>query len=161
MHNLCPAPRIRDPLQLIPPAPDDQGRDNPEGLFGRRDERSDRQQRILLVEDEFLLSMVLAEDLQAAGYEVVGPCATVEGAMDAVQSELFEGAILDINLRGELIYPVAEELLRRRIPFLFLTGYSHSNIPERFRAHPRLAKPAASTAILREVDNILRVNRLT
>ena len=159
MHNSYPVPRIRDPFQLIPTAPVGQGSDDPEDVFGRRDSRRATQQRLLLVEDEFLLSTVLAADLQAAGYEVLGPCATVSAAMDAVQSKAFDGAILDINLKGELVYPVAEELERRRIPFMFLSGYALANMPERFRAHPRLPKPTDLTVILREVQNLLRAKR--
>jgi DNA-binding response OmpR family regulator len=106
---------------------------------------------VLLVEDEFLLSAVLSADLQEAGYDVLGPYATVAAAMNAVQSLSFDCAILDINLRGELVYPVAEELARRRIPFIFLSGYAPINMPERFRGHARLTKPADSTALLREV----------
>ena len=160
MHNSYPAPRIQAPLRLIPTAPDGQGNDNPEDVSGRRDARRDTQQRVLLVEDEFLLSVVLKAELRAAGYDVLGPCATVAAAMEAVQSESFDGAILDINLKGELVYPVAEELVRRRIPFMFLSGYALINMPERFRAHRRLAKPADSTAVLREVQNMLRANPL-
>jgi len=110
---------------------------------------------VLLVEDEFLLSAVLSADLQEAGYDVLGPCATVAAAMNAVQSEPFDGAILDINLRGELVYPVAEELARRRIPFLFLSGYAAINMPENFRGHARLAKPTAAMVVLREVRVML------
>jgi DNA-binding response OmpR family regulator len=155
MHNPYPARRIRDPLQLIPPAAVGHGSDDPD-VSGRQDARRDTQQRVLLVEDEFLLSLVLAADLRAAGYDVLGPCATVAAAMEAAQSESFDGAILDINLKGQLVYPVAEELARRRIPFMFLSGYAHSNMPEPFRARPYLPKPTDSTVVLHEVQNMLR-----
>ena len=62
-------------------------------------------------------------------------------AMKAAQREPFDFAILDINLGGTLVYPLADHLLTRRIPFLFLTGYSLANLPERFRHVTRLNKP--------------------
>jgi len=98
---------------------------------------------------------VLAADLQGAGYDVVGPYATVATAMAAIQSERFDAAILDINLKGEFVYPVAQELARRGIPFMFLSGYALINIPEGFRGYPRLPKPANSTDLLRAVQNML------
>ena len=156
MHNPYPAPRIRDQFQLIPPAAGGQGSGKPEYLVGRRAEQRDTNQRVLVVEDEFLLSAVLSAELQEAGYDVLGPCATVAAAMEAVQSEAFDGAILDINLKGELVYPVAEELAQRRIPFMFLSGYAIVNMPESFRGHARLAKPADPTALLREVRKMLQ-----
>lgn len=159
MHDTYPAPRIRDPFQLIPPATG-QGSDKPEDELGRRDGRHDTRLRVLLVEDEFLLSLVLAADLRAAGYDVLGPCATIVAAMEAARSESFDGAILDINLKGQLVYPVAEELARRRIPFMFLSGYPLISIPEPFRSRPRLPKPADSTVVLHAVQNMLRANRV-
>src|SRR5262245_26712100 len=155
MHHPYPAPRIRDPFRLIPPVAGDHGGDQPEDLAGLRGEQDDTQQRVLLVEDEFLLSAVLTADLRGAGYDVLGPFATVGSAMAAVQSETFDGAILDINLKGELVYPVAEELARRRVPFMFLSGYARINMPEAFRAYPRLPKPANPTDLLRGVHNML------
>jgi DNA-binding response OmpR family regulator len=160
MHDTDPAPRIRDPFQLIPPAAGCQGSDDPDEILGRREERRETKQRVLLVEDEFLLSTVLAADLRAAGYDVLGPCATVTAAMEAAQSESFDGAILDINLKGQLVYPVAEELARRRIPFMFLSGYALISMPEPFRARPCLPKPTDSTVVLHEVQNMLRANRV-
>jgi len=156
MHNHYPAPRTRDPVELIPPVAVGRDSGNPEELAGRRGEQRDTHKRVLLVEDEFLLSAVLSADLQEAGYDVLGPCATVAAAMDAVQSESLDGAILDINLRGELVYPVAEELARRRIPFMFLSGYAVINMPESFRGHTRLAKPAELPVLLREIQKMLR-----
>jgi DNA-binding response OmpR family regulator len=155
MHDTYPARRIRAPLRLIPPAAH-QGTDDPQDVLSRLDARRDTQQRVLLVEDEFLLSMLLAEELRAAGLDVLGPCATLAAAMDAAKSESFDGAILDINLKGQLVYPVAEELARRQIPFMFLSGYGQINMPESFRARPCLRKPADSTVVLDAVQNMLR-----
>jgi DNA-binding response OmpR family regulator len=112
--------------------------------------------RVLVVEDEFLLSTLLEQDLRDAGYDVIGPYFSLSTAMAAAQSELFDVAILDINLRGELVYPVAEELARRKIPFLFLSGYALANMPQEFRTYPRLAKPTDLKSLLRTVATVLR-----
>jgi CheY-like chemotaxis protein len=156
MFHPYPPPRIRNPFRLIPPVASGAGGDGPEDATRRSGESRDAQQRVLVVEDEFLISTVLAADLQAAGYGVLGPCTTVAAAMEAVQSQSFDAAILDINLKGELVYPVAEELARRRIPFLFLSGYALVNMPERFRSYPRLAKPAEWSILLREIQSMVR-----
>jgi DNA-binding response OmpR family regulator len=155
MHNSYTPPRIQDPIRLIPPVAGGWEGDKTEDSAGRRAERRDAQQRLLLAEDEFLLAVVLEADLRAAGYEIAGPYSTVAAAMAALRSESFDGAVLDINLRGQLVYPVAEELARRRIPFMFLSGYALINIPEGFRAYARLPKPADPTVLLREVRNML------
>jgi len=132
------------------------GDSNPDDLVERQNEQPDARKRVLLVEDEFLLSAVLSADLQESGFDVLGPFATVAAAMDAVQSESFDCAILDINLRGELVYPLAEELARQGIPFLFLSGYEAINVPQSFRGHARLAKPADPAILLRAVQTLLR-----
>jgi DNA-binding response OmpR family regulator len=125
-------------------------------LAEREQEQTDARRRILVVEDEFLLSAVLSADLQDAGYEVLGPFASLNRAMEAVEADSFDGAILDINLKGELVYPLAEVLIRQGIPFLFLSGYEAKTIPESFRGCARLAKPAEPAAILHAVQTMLR-----
>jgi hypothetical protein len=77
------------------------------------------------------------------------------GWTDITAITAMTGAILDINLKGQLVYPLAAELARRRVPFMFLSGYALINMPEAFRAYPRLAKPANSKDILRGVQNML------
>lgn len=96
---------------------------------------------ILLVEDEFLLALQLEELLQSRGGTVRGPYRTLDDAMKAAQREQFDFAILDINLSGTMVYPLADQLLARGIPFVFLTGYSQANLPEQFHGVTRLNKP--------------------
>ena len=151
-----PPSGIRDPLRLIVPIASGQGDGDEDAASRKACGQRTPQLRLLIVEDEFLLSTVLAADLRAAGYDVLGPYPTLAAALAAVQSETFDAAILDINLKGQLVYPVAEELVRRHIPFLFLSGYALVNMPERFRAYPRIAKPADGTMLLRAVQNMLR-----
>lgn len=117
--------------------------------------------RILAVEDEFLLSVVLQEDLRAAGYAVVGPFGTLAQAQDALRRESFDFAVLDINLGGTMVYPLAEELQARGTPFLFLTGYARTDMPERFANVPRLSKPYDSRVLLREIERSLAARAQT
>jgi CheY-like chemotaxis protein len=80
--------------------------------------------RVLLVEDEFLIAEDLASVLSAAGATVVGPAYTVAGALSLIESgDALDGAVLDVNLKGEAVFPVADALLSRSIPFVFTTGY--------------------------------------
>src|SRR3954449_5280792 len=96
---------------------------------------------ILIVEDEFLLALQLEEMLQSRGATVLGPYRRLEDALKAAERDSFDFALLDINLSGTMVYPLADHLLARGNPFLFLTGYSLPNLPERFRGVTRLNKP--------------------
>jgi DNA-binding response OmpR family regulator len=104
--------------------------------------------QVLVVEDEYLLADNLRHDLQNAGCLVVGPFRRLAQARQAANECVFDCAILDINLAGELVYPLADQLTARNTPFLFLTGYSQANMPERFRACPRVPKPYSRTELL-------------
>jgi len=79
--------------------------------------------RILLVEDEILIAMSMVQTLGYLDFDVIGPFATVKDALAAVECEAIDAAILDINLAGEMVYPVATELQARSVPFVFMTGY--------------------------------------
>ncbi|MGH6865579.1 MAG: response regulator [Methyloceanibacter sp.] len=109
--------------------------------------------RILVVEDEFLVAMVLEHDLRAVGYAIVGPFNSLTSAMEAMCVETYDLAILDINLNGEMVYPLAEELDTRGIPLIFLSGYGPAHFPERLRSLPRVSKPYD----LRELVNRIAV----
>jgi CheY-like chemotaxis protein len=97
--------------------------------------------RILLVEDEAMVAMIIEDTLSDLGCEVVGPMSSVEQGLAAVASERVDGAFLDVNLRGRLVYPVAEALAARGVPFAFVTGYGEQGIDARFRGVPVLTKP--------------------
>jgi DNA-binding response OmpR family regulator len=97
--------------------------------------------RIILVEDEFLLAKSLEEDLRSEAASVVGVYAGLAPATLASRQQDFDVAILDVNLAAEMVYPLADELAGRRKPFVLLTGYGASNLPERFRHKPRVTKP--------------------
>jgi CheY-like chemotaxis protein len=112
---------------------------------------------VLVVEDEALLAMELEELLDTAGHSIVGPFANLARAIDAAQREKIDVALLDTNLNGEMVYPVADELTRRGIPFLFVTGYGPLNVPERFRSVTRVAKPIDPAALASELQRCCQV----
>ncbi len=99
--------------------------------------------RILVVEDEAAISLLLEDMLLDFGCEVIGPAARLSAALDAVAREQVDLAILDVNVAGEPIYPVAEALAQRSIPFVFSTGYGSAGIRDAFRDRPVLQKPFA------------------
>ena len=103
---------------------------------------------ILLVEDEFLLAIQLEELLQSLGGTVHGPFGKLDDALEAAQRDDFDLAILDINLSGTMVYPLADDLRARGVPFVFLSGYGVSNLPERFRTVTRLNKPCDPNTLI-------------
>lgn len=109
-----------------------------------------RPRRILIVEDEYLVALDLAEDLRALGAEVVGPVSSVQKALDTLDATpRLDGAILDVNLRGIMIFPVADRLAERDVPFFFTTGYDQRIIPDRYAAVPRCEKPVTGPRLKR------------
>ncbi|WP_245519462.1 MULTISPECIES: response regulator [unclassified Mesorhizobium] len=97
---------------------------------------------VLVVEDVFMLAQDLADQLAEAGCTVVGPAPTVRQALDQIDGIALDGALLDVNLRGERSFPLAEHLARDGVPFIFLTGYDSATVfPDRFRDTPKLTKP--------------------
>jgi two-component SAPR family response regulator len=111
---------------------------------------------VLIVEHEPLIGVALAAELSAMGCEPLGPYAHVQTAMAVIERSKVDAAILDINLgRGEHSYPIASELLRRKIPFVFFTGYDDGAIDERFRGVQVFRKPLG-TRQLTEMVQVLR-----
>lgn len=97
--------------------------------------------RVLLVEDEIMVAVLLEQMLGEFGYEVVGPVARLAKAVEMAQRERLDLAILDVNLNGKEVYPVAEALAARDIPFIFSTGYGNGGLRARYRDRPTLPKP--------------------
>ncbi len=96
--------------------------------------------RLLVVEDEMLLAMLLQDILEELGCIVV-KAGRLAKAVEMAETNAFDGAILDVNLAGEEVYPVAKILKRRSIPFIFATGYQREIVPAEYRDLPVLAKP--------------------
>jgi CheY-like chemotaxis protein len=97
--------------------------------------------RILLVEDEILIRMLFEEMLADLGHEIEGQAGRIEEALDLARASQCDAAILDVHLNGVEVYPVADVLAERGIPFLFATGYTGAELPEKFRGRPAMQKP--------------------
>jgi len=102
-----------------------------------------RGRRVLIVEDDYFVASDLAQRLEEIGIIIAGPAGTVKAALEIINhyQEQLDGAVLDVNLRGERVYPVAEALAARAIPFLFTTGYDEDEIPAAYGEVPRCEKP--------------------
>src|SRR5262249_61354093 len=97
---------------------------------------------LLLIEDETLVGMMMHDTLTDLGFEVIGPVNTLSDAAEAIEREDFHAAILDVNLNGEFIYPLADVVAARGLPFVFVTGYGAEGIDPRFAGGPVLQKPS-------------------
>ena len=97
--------------------------------------------RVMIVEDEALVAMVVTESLTSLGCSVVGPFSRCSDALAAIEADEIDAAILDVNLDGEMVYPLAELLTERGVPFIFVTGYGAESIDERFTHIPVIQKP--------------------
>jgi CheY-like chemotaxis protein len=112
---------------------------------------------ILIVEDEFIMASVLKNALGRCGAKILGPAATLDRALALVETaDRIDGAVLDINLRGAMTYPVADVLARRRVPFVFATGYDADIVPEAYRHVPRCEKPVRPGEVARILSNQFR-----
>lgn len=105
--------------------------------------------RVLIVEDNLLLAEVTRILLEDSGCEVVGPAGWLQRGLQLAEDEPLDGAILDINLHGEMSFAIAEALCARGVPFVFVTGYEdRSIVPLAFRSAPRLDKPVVDQQLI-------------
>jgi CheY-like chemotaxis protein len=105
---------------------------------------------VLVVEDDYNIAIDLARSLEDFGVSVLGPVASVADALALVARELaIDGAILDINLGVEKVFPLADCLRERGVPFVFATGYDHWIIPDAYADVPRFEKPVETFALAR------------
>jgi len=105
--------------------------------------------RILVVEDDFLIAMDIKEAIERLGGHVVGPIGRLEQAQALARREVFDAAILDVKLDGDVTFSLAEELLMRGVPIALATGYDLASLPEKFRHVPHLRKPFHDTDVRR------------
>jgi DNA-binding NtrC family response regulator len=111
--------------------------------------------RILVVEDVAILAVSFEDILKRAGAEVVGPALQLETAERLAEEEGLSGALLDIRLNGDEIWPVAQLLDRKGVPFVFCTGhFNRESLPTEWRERPLLAKPARAQAIIDTVADL-------
>ena len=100
--------------------------------------------RVLVVEDEYLIRMLLEDMLDELGYALAAAAGTIAEASEFARTGDFEVAILDVNLDGKQIFPVADILAQRGLPFDFVTGYGEDSLPDPYRGRPALQKPFQS-----------------
>ena len=103
--------------------------------------------RILVVEDDYFIAKGLVRDLERVGAAVIGPVPTIAQALAAIAAEELDAVVLDVNLRGEMAYPVADKLLAQGLPFVLTTGYSSSALPSRYAGVPHCDKPVEVGAL--------------
>lgn len=104
-------------------------------------ERIAEGRRVLVVEDEMTIALVIEEMLLDLGAQVIGPESRLGAALQLAGEASLDAAILDVNIRGGNSYPVADVLAKRGIPFIFCSGYNEWALEERHRDRPRLMKP--------------------
>jgi DNA-binding response OmpR family regulator len=112
--------------------------------------------RVLIVEDEYFLASDLEAALKFHGASVVGPIGDVDDALIEAAGDHFDVAIVDINLHGEMDFPIADELMRQRIPFVFCTGYDTTVVPQRFAGVPLLQKPVDPSRLIEHIGRLHR-----
>jgi DNA-binding response OmpR family regulator len=113
--------------------------------------------RVLVVEDEYFLADDIVRALQALGARVIGPYGELEDATRVLDDDgAIDAAIIDINLRSEMVFPLARVLRARNIPFVFATGYDRGTIDAEFQDIRVWEKPVDLAAMARDLGNLIR-----
>jgi CheY-like chemotaxis protein len=113
--------------------------------------------RLLMVEDEFLVGMMVKKNLEGLGATVVGPYARLAEGIAAAKAGRLDGALLDFNLGGKLAEPLADLLIARGVPFVFITGYQRDSIDRRYANIPILQKPIEAATLEHVLTSLLDV----
>lgn len=114
--------------------------------------------KILLVEDEYVIASDLKQILTNLGAGIIGPAGTIAAAQKLIDTNpLPNAAILDINVRGTLVYPIAENLSAQGVPFVFVTGYSADTVPAEFASAPHCEKPVTARNVEAAVRECLQM----
>lgn len=108
-----------------------------------------KNRRILVVEDEYMIADDMVLDFKLFGAEVVGPVPNVKAALACLEKDNIDGAVLDINLQGEMVFPLADELRAKGVPFVFATGYQRRSIPAAYVEVTLCGKPLEAAKIAR------------
>jgi CheY-like chemotaxis protein len=108
--------------------------------------------RVLVVEDELMIRMLLEGMLTDLGHTIAAEAGSIAEALKLVEQTDFDVALLDVNLNGQPITPVVEVLVARGLPFVFASGYGQSGVPEPYRASPILQKPFQLEALAQAID---------
>jgi CheY-like chemotaxis protein len=115
--------------------------------------------RLLVVEDEMLIAMTIEDVLTDLGCIVIGPASSVAKAMDFLEKHEIDGAILDLNLKGEQAIPVAQALQKRGTPFFFLTGYGTTGPNQAMFDAPTLPKPFDPASLQQLIEETIAPRR--
>ena len=107
--------------------------------------------RVLVVEDELMIRMLLQDMLADLGHTLAGEAGRIDEALTLAKDGEFDVAILDVNLNGQPISPVVEVLIERGLPFVFATGYGQRGVPEPYRKTPTLQKPFQAEALAQAI----------
>jgi CheY-like chemotaxis protein len=111
--------------------------------------------RVLVVEDEIIVSWLLQDMLADLGCEVVGPAARIDQALAMIETEALDAVLLDLNLNGQMSYPVADALVARGVPFVFSTGHAKNRLLEGYQNFPVLQKPFHRLEVVDAFANVL------
>ena len=111
---------------------------------------------VFLVEDEVMIRMMVADMLAELGYSIAAEAGEINEAIKLAQSVEFDLAILDVNVNGKVISPVADLIAASNRPFIFATGYGSSGLPEQYRDRPALQKPFQLETLARMIDAALK-----
>jgi two-component SAPR family response regulator len=116
--------------------------------------------KVLVVEDETLISMLFEDILAELDCEVVGPALNIRQATELAQRAEIDAAVLDVNLAGDPIFPVAEILALRGVPLVFSSGYGANGLPERWQHEQTLPKPFTTDEVARALESLKRQRAL-
>jgi len=113
--------------------------------------------RVLVVEDEMMIRMLLEGMLEDLGHSVAAEAGEIDEAMALAKQADFDVALLDVNLNGQPITPVVEVLVARGVPFVFASGYGQRGVPEAYRGSPTLQKPFQVEALAEAIEAAAKV----
>lgn len=120
------------------------------------DPRHRSRKSVLVVEDEAMVSLMLVDMLNEMGCTIAGTATSLDQALSMARTLAIDFAVLDLNLDGQLAFPVADALAKRRVPVIFATGYGVSALPKRFETTPALHKPFQFRDLEKAVSKALR-----
>jgi two-component system, response regulator PdtaR len=117
-----------------------------------------RHAKVLLVEDDFIVAYDMQTMLEEQGANVIGPASSLSEARELLAGSCPNVAVLDVNLNGELVFPLAEELQSRGVPYVFATAYADDDrlYPPSVKQAPRLAKPVLPAVLIAQVARLLK-----
>jgi len=113
--------------------------------------------RVLVVEDEYFLADDIARAFRSVGAEIAGPVGHLDDALRLLDDgRVLDGAVLDVNIRSEMIFPIARELRARSVPILFTTGYDRATVGAEFQDVPLWEKPIDVSAMVRGLAKLIQ-----